>query len=82
MQQTDRRPRVRNGFVVAGRGFLLDSGDVLYLAVVDVKIDGQRVEGIGVQPDVTIPSPLDQGADNNPQLDAAVEYLSRQAANS
>jgi carboxyl-terminal processing protease len=70
------------GAVVAGRGFLLDNGDVLYLAVVDVKIDGQRLEGIGVQPDVTIPRPLDQGADNDPQLDAAVEYLSRQAADS
>ncbi|MGI9518981.1 MAG: S41 family peptidase [Pirellulaceae bacterium] len=63
------------GAVVGGRAFLLTNGDLLYLAVTDVTVDGQRLEGVGVEPDITVPRPV-QGADNlDVQLEAAIEVL-------
>ena len=63
------------GAVVAGRIFKLSSGDILYLAVHDVHVDGERLEGIGVKPDVLIVRPIESG-DNDPQLERALEELS------
>jgi carboxyl-terminal processing protease len=59
--------------VVAGRPYLLKNGGVLYLAVADVKVDGLRLEGVGVEPDVMVtrPIPYCQGAD--PQLERALQ---------
>jgi carboxyl-terminal processing protease len=64
------------GYVVAGRPFLMKDGSLLYLAVADVLVDGQRLEGKGVTPDIIVPSPLpySQGAD--PQKERAIEVLS------
>ena len=64
------------GAVLGGRLIPLKSGGALYLAVVDVDTEGERLEGVGVIPDVEVarPIPYSQGAD--PQLDEAV----RQAA--
>ena len=36
------------GFVVGGRPYLLSDGSVLYLAVMDARVDGERLEGVGV----------------------------------
>jgi carboxyl-terminal processing protease len=36
------------GAVLAASAFLMDNGDLLLLAVADVTIDGQRLEGVGV----------------------------------
>lgn len=63
------------GAVLGGRCFLLENGDVLYLAVVDIRVDGQRLEGIGVAPDVEIPRNLENAEAHDPQLDAAVKDL-------
>ena len=65
------------GAVVAGRCIPLSNGDVLYLAVADLRIDGQRLEGVGVQPDYTVdrPIPFANGADG--QLDKAIELLAK-----
>ena len=60
------------GAVVAGRIFKLSSGDVLYLAVHDVHVDGERLEGVGVKPDVFIERPIGPGG-NDPQLERALE---------
>jgi carboxyl-terminal processing protease len=60
------------GAVLAGRPYFMEDGSMLYLAVADVLVDGQqRLEGIGVTPDVTVPFelPYAQGAD--PQLERA-----------
>jgi carboxyl-terminal processing protease len=65
------------GAVLAGRGFLLSDGSLLFLAVADVLVDGQRLEGIGVTPTVEVPFPLEYAQGNDPQLDRAVELLSR-----
>ena len=64
------------GAVLAGRCFLLGNGDILYLAVADIQVDGARLEGIGVVPDVVIrrqPSGVTPGQDS--QLQAALQVL-------
>lgn len=38
------------GAVLAGSPIIIDGQDLLYLAVRDVRVDGQRLEGIGVAP--------------------------------
>ena len=65
------------GAVVAGRCSILKNGDVLYLAVSDVSIDGQRLEGRGVDPTISIERPIPYAAGSDPQLDKAVEVLTR-----
>jgi carboxyl-terminal processing protease len=65
------------GAVLAGRSFPLWDGALLYLAVQDIELDGQRLEGRGVEPDVVVADalPFANGAD--PQLEKAVELASR-----
>ena len=48
---------------------------VLYLAVSDIKVDSQRLEGVGVQPTVEIVRPLEYAAGRDPQLEKAIEIL-------
>jgi carboxyl-terminal processing protease len=59
------------GAVVAGAPLLMSDGSLLYLAVADARIDGERLEGVGVAPDIRVPfdSRFANGAD--PQRDAA-----------
>lgn len=61
------------GAVVGGRPYVLSDGSLLYLAVQDVLVDGQRLEGVGVEPDVLVPFeiPWSNGAD--PQRQRALE---------
>ncbi len=48
------------GAVVAGSPFLMKDGSLLYLAVANVYVNGnQRLEGVGVTPDVSVPSPVE-----------------------
>ena len=42
------------GAVLAGRAFLMSNGSLLLLAVADVSVDGERLEGRGVAPDITV----------------------------
>ena len=53
------------GAVVAGRPYIMPDGSLLYLAVADVAIDGERLEGRGIIPDVRVPLsvPYNQGID-------------------
>ncbi|HMO13779.1 MAG TPA: S41 family peptidase [Pirellulaceae bacterium] len=75
------------GAVVAGSCFLLTNGDVLYVAVSDVEVDGVRLEGVGVAPDLYVPRslPVEPQSKNqlfdavtsiDPQLEAAFDLLS------
>jgi carboxyl-terminal processing protease len=66
------------GAVVGGRAFLLDDGNLLYLAVVDVLVDGERLEGKGVIPDVEVPFPLEYARGKDPQIDKSIELLLQQ----
>lgn len=63
------------GALVAGRGFMLPDDSLLVLAVADVTVDGGRLEGKGVEPDVTVPFDIRYANGRDPQFDAAVERL-------
>jgi carboxyl-terminal processing protease len=64
------------GAVVGGRGFLLPDDSLLVLAVVDVTVDGKRLERDPVDPDKTVPFDIRYADGADPQLDAAVEEIS------
>jgi carboxyl-terminal processing protease len=61
------------GAVLAGKPALLSDGSLLYLAVSDVLVDGERLEGVGVTPDVPVASELPYAEGRDPQLDKALE---------
>jgi carboxyl-terminal processing protease len=63
------------GDVVAGRGFLLPDDSLLVLAVADVLVDGKRLEGNPVQPDIAVPFDIRYADGVDPQLDAALDEL-------
>lgn len=65
------------GAVVGGSPFLLPDGNLLYLAVADLKVDGRRLEGIGVVPDIAVPFLLPYAAGSDPQLDRALSEATR-----
>jgi carboxyl-terminal processing protease len=65
------------GAVVAGRSFLLRDGALLYLAVADVTVDGERLEGLGVEPDVYVESGLRYADGVDLQLEAAIDLAIR-----
>ncbi|MCW3097201.1 MAG: ctpA [Chthonomonadaceae bacterium] len=60
------------GAVLGGRPYLLSDGSLMYLAVADCVVDGQRLEGRGVKPDLEVMDflPFAQGEDR--QLEAAL----------
>ena len=63
------------GALLAGRGFLLSDGSFLMIAVSDVSVDGERLEGKGVEPTIEVPFELPYAQGRDPQLDRAVEVL-------
>ena len=65
------------GAVLAGRIFLLSNDDVLYLAVRDVRVDGKRLEGRGVTPDIKVDRSAPAAAGGDSQLEKAVEEVIR-----
>ena len=68
------------GAVVGGSPFLLANGSLLYVAVADLAIDGQRLEGVGVSPDIAVPFSLPYAAGADPQLARAIEEARRLGA--
>lgn len=64
------------GAVLAASAFLVSNGDLLLLAVADVTVDGQRLEGVGVTPTIEVPFDPVYAAGRDPQLDRAVQVLS------
>lgn len=65
------------GAVLGGRIFPLSDGSLLMVAVTDARVDGRRLEGRGVEPDVAAerPIPYCNGAD--PQAEMAFDVLAR-----
>lgn len=61
------------GAVLAGRPFLLADGSLLFLAVQDVEVDGERLEGIGMTPDVPVAADLPYAEGRDPQLERALD---------
>jgi carboxyl-terminal processing protease len=66
-----------SGALLAGRVFYLSDGSLLLLAVADVAIDGERLEGRGVAPTIEVPFDLPYAAGRDPQLDRALEILTQ-----
>ena len=64
------------GAVLGARAFLLANGSLLYLATHDVFVDGERLEGRGVVPDIQTVGPLPHSHGADPQLERALEALS------
>ncbi|MEM8766764.1 MAG: S41 family peptidase, partial [Pseudomonadota bacterium] len=65
------------GAVLAGQINALSDGSVLYLAVTDVRVNGERLEGVGVPPDIEVPFDPRYAAGSDPQLDRAVEEATK-----
>lgn len=65
------------GAVVAGRCFRLSDSSLLLLAVADVLVDGERLEGRGVEPDVAVSDDLRSANGADPQLEKAIELATR-----
>jgi carboxyl-terminal processing protease len=63
------------GALLAGRGYLLSDASLLILAVLDVAVEGERLEGKGVTPDVEVGFHLPYAAGADPQLEAALVEL-------
>ena len=61
--------------MVAGRGFLLPDDSLLVVAVADVTVDGERLEGDPVVRTSTVPFDIRYADGADPQLDAAIEAL-------
>jgi carboxyl-terminal processing protease len=65
------------GAVLAATAFLIGDDGLLLLAVEDVLVDGQRLEGVGVTPTIEVPFDWRYAAGGDPQLDRAVQVLAR-----
>jgi len=65
------------GNVLAGRAFMLKDNSILELAVLDVHIEGVRLEGNGVTPNIEVPFELPYSAGADPQRDRAIDEMAR-----
>jgi carboxyl-terminal processing protease len=65
------------GAVLAATAFLIGDDGLLLLAVEDVLVDGQRLEGVGVTPTIEVPFDSRYAAGDDPQLDRAIQVLAR-----
>lgn len=70
----DGSPAEPAGLKVGDRVLAID-GNLLYLAVVDVFVNGERLEGKGVTPDIEVPFQLEYAQGKAPQKEKAVEVL-------
>jgi carboxyl-terminal processing protease len=62
------------GAVLAATAFLIGSG-LLLLAVEDVRVDGERLEGVGVTPTIEVEADAASVGSEDPQLNRAVAFL-------
>ena len=63
------------GFVLAGRLFSIDQRFAMYVAVDDIYLNGERLEGKGVSPDLAIPDDENHPEGFNEQLEVAKRTL-------
>ena len=72
------------GAFTAGKGVFADREDadyIFYMAVMEPRLDGETIEGKGVEPDIEVPYPLDGTIDEDPQRKAAFEAAFELARN-
>jgi carboxyl-terminal processing protease len=65
-----------SGAVLAATAFLMRNGNLLLLAVDEVRVDGEQLEGVGVNPTIAVPFDSRYAAGTDPQLDRAIGMLS------
>jgi carboxyl-terminal processing protease len=63
------------GMVLGGTCRPLSDGSLLYIAVQNVKVDGENLEGVGVEPDIKVDRELPYSQGKDPQVEAAVAAL-------
>ena len=63
------------GAVVAGSPFIMPDGSLLYLAVADVLVDGERLEGNAIIPDVRVALPIPYAEGMDTQKEKAIEVV-------
>ena len=68
------------GAVLGGRLFPLGDGSLLYLAVQDIDVAGQRLEGVGVAPDIVVADQLAYAAGRDVQLEEALRVAASMAS--
>ncbi|MEM0982726.1 MAG: S41 family peptidase [Planctomycetota bacterium] len=65
------------GAVTGGSLFVLSDGSALYLGVIDLLVDGVRLEGVGVEPDIAVGRSIPYAAGADPQVERAIEVAER-----
>ncbi|MBZ7925671.1 PDZ domain-containing protein [Ensifer adhaerens] len=69
------------GALLAGRAYVLPDDSLLELAVSDAVIDNDlRLEGIGIEPDISVASPIAYAAGKDPQREAGFVEMARMLA--
>ena len=65
------------GAFVGGQGGFSseDNGYIMYLSIFELFLDGNKIEGIGVSPDIEVAFPLNGSFSNDPQFEMAKEVL-------
>lgn len=63
------------GAVLNSSSFLMPDGSLLLLALEDVLVDGQRLEGKGVTPDISVPFTLEYAQGADPQKGQAIKTV-------
>lgn len=65
------------GALMFGRPIVISDGSLLFLAVSDLAIDGKRLEGVGIAPDVEVPFHPEFTSGGDPQKKRAVETVAK-----
>jgi carboxyl-terminal processing protease len=65
------------GYVIGGRKKDISSDSFLYYGACDMLIDGKRLEGVGVEPDIEVPFDIRFAAGKDIQLQRAKEEMLR-----
>src|SRR5262245_10423155 len=65
------------GAVSAASAYAMPGGNLLYMAVTGLEVDGAILEGPGVAPDIEVPRPIPYSDGADPVLEQAVELLAR-----
>jgi carboxyl-terminal processing protease len=65
------------GAVLGAKASILPDSSLLLVAVKDVRVENERLEGRGVEPNVAVPFALPYAAGNDPQMEAALSEAAR-----
>lgn len=63
------------GAGTGGQAFFLSDGSILYLAVAGVRVEGENLEGRGVEPDVLVDRPIPYSQGRDPQYERAIDVM-------